>query len=246
MTDKRVSRSALVFACLFGLVLSGCAEMKYYRPLKPAYKRSIKKMAVVSTMGNTFYAAKKGTYAFTTEAADFDFSDFGIDGKLEERAVQYMQEHSTIPALARPDLREGLDGAFDYKWNMEKALQQAGPVLKDLREQGIDALLVISRGRLPYGGGPVKPQGYGLFIKMVLYGALSTADVYLLPKFTVIDTHSEKVVIDQIDLFKEDIDIKRWYTSFSDYPQDEQQAMKDKLNKLVDEDVAKLFKQCNL
>jgi len=244
MADKPMSRFALVFACLFSVVISGCAEIKYGRPLTPAYKRSIKKMAVVSTMGDTFKAMKSGTYGVTSAVIAYDFSDFGMDDKLEEAVSRYLQGQSAIQALARPDLREGLNGAFDYDWNSEKAIEQAGPYLKDLREQGIDALLVISQGKQLYGSGLMRRTGYGLFVSMVLFGAASAEDVYLVPKFTLMDTHSEKVILDRFDILKEYIKISKWQTSFSDYSQDEQRAMKDALIKLIDEDTIASLKTC--
>jgi hypothetical protein len=195
-------------------------------------------------MGNTFYGVKIGTTVFNNEHFDEDFSEFALDKRIEASAAKYFQSRSGITVSIIPDLKEEFRGAFGYKSNPEKSLERLKPILKKLKEEDIDAVLIISPETIEFEDTPVFISGYGLAVRSFLM--ICCAKVYFLPNFVLLDTSTQEMVFNGSWWGgQKEIKFSKWQKSFQKFTIAEQETIKDFLNKIANLDIPNFLERNN-
>jgi hypothetical protein len=228
-------------AILVVSMLSGCATLG--QPLKPSYKESIKNIAVVAVMGNSFYGVKVGTTVFNNDQFEEDFSDFDMDEKIEKSVSKYIKQYSGINTIIRSDLRGELGRLFGYKAQIKKPLEYLGLTLENLKAEGIDAVLIISPSENVYNDTTISINGYGLVVETFLM--MWRAQAYFISNITLVDTSMRKIIFDKFYQWLKPINFSKWKGSFSDLIPTEQEAIRGFFNNTIDSEIPKYLKKSN-
>ncbi|MCZ8014346.1 MAG: hypothetical protein O9274_01495 [Limnobacter sp.] len=137
-----VSKYTVVFLCI---VLSGCAGM--IRSVDQEQVESIRKVAVVSQLGNTFIGSLTATTVFGNKGYKVDASGWQVDRAITAAAVEAIQRggRSALSLQSNAKLPE---------------------LLKEATNNGADTLFLVTPAG--YSNQPDFPPGYGFHRRVFL------------------------------------------------------------------------------
>ena len=234
-------KKLVIFLTLGSFLLSGCATIG--QPLDLTYKQSIKKVVIISTMGDEFRSTKIGTTVFNNAYVKEDFSDFDINGKIEKSIADYLKVSSGFDSAGRPDLREEFKDSFGYWSNHKKSIERLDSILNALKVEGVDAIMVISPADYVYPNTGIKLKNYGLVVRTFLL--IWMAEAYFKAYITFIDISSREVVFWKYFSRTKEIKFSKWQKSFSELRPEEQEAIKNFFNNVITEDIPKFLQKFN-
>lgn len=223
------------------LILSGCATLG--KPLSIEYKRSIRNLAIVSVMGDSFELNKIGTTVFNNEHYKDNSSNLAADSKIEISLEKYLKSSSSFNTLIMSDLREEFRGAFGYQSKPKQSLERLRGRLKKIKSEGIDAVLIVSPDFSTFEDSPVTVVGYGICVRTFLM--MWYAKTYFISRFTLVDTATQEIVFERTWWWWKDIKFSKWQRSFSELTATEQEEIKGFLNNVIDSDIPKFIKRFN-
>lgn len=139
--------------------LSGCGIL-YNRPLKPAELESVRNVAVVSVVGNTFRGVSVGTTVFNNSGFRADVSGWNVDGMLTAAALERLSKSAKMSF--RPIPREEVPTGMRWGADLRDRLYQWAA------KNGFDMMFII----VPfYNSEGMLPEGYGLYERSFLGSA---------------------------------------------------------------------------
>lgn len=234
-------------------VLVGCGSMnehldeqeKVFQPLRPQFKQSTKKIAVVSDMGDLFKGEYAGTAGIGRKSFIYDFSQYDTDTKIEEKIVNRLTTNSGLNAVARPDLRFSINvNPKDMTHN--NLMKQLAPLLEQLKSEDIDTAVVVT----PWIAGNqgfkmVSGYGYGHGFDLNSDNTEDPPQVFFYSRINVVDVDKNKLILDSHFNRLYPINIEKWNTTFEDYPSEEQEQMKNLILKTINEELAGYLEKMN-
>jgi hypothetical protein len=189
MTGKRKERRSLA-AYLALLLCTACAAIG----TAPPTLREFKTIGIVSAIGDTLTVTKAGLTGFKDDEQSFPIEPWGVDDLIVSRANELLNRHFQVQPVT-------------YKRTAFAAPEQDHPVvvvnllrddpIQDLirtqaTPQGLDAYVVVTKAKSPYGSRGRKVTGIGIINNAGLLNAYT--QVHALYVIKVIDGHSFKVI----------------------------------------------------
>lgn len=196
---KGTSGLSLMFALMLSALLTGCATVP--RAVRPDQAQTIKKVAVVSILGDDFGISKFGFTIFQGSYTAAQAPEWRMDACAEQAARQDIQSLSSYAVADISEARNEVLAATAKDGNSGRRMKEpdCSSLLKSFKAKyGVDALIVISHGKsefFPLTTRTVAVSGNGIAreIEMVGLGAgrialhsTVTVDIY--------DTQSEKIL----------------------------------------------------
>jgi hypothetical protein len=172
------------------LLCSACAAIG----TTPPTLREFKTIGIVSAIGDTLTVTKAGLTGLRNDDQSFQIEPWGIDDLIISRANEMLNRHFQVQPVT-------------YKHAAFAALEQDDPVvvvnllrddpIKDLirtqvTPQGLDAYVVVTKAKSPYGSHGRKVTGIGVINNSALLNAYT--QVHALYVVRVIDGHSFKLI----------------------------------------------------
>jgi hypothetical protein len=242
-----------IFYVLTAAALVGCGSMnehldeqaKVFQPLTPQFKQSTKEIAVVSDMGDLFKGEFAGTAGIGRKSFIYDFSQYDIDTKIEEKIVNRLTTNSGLNAIARPDLRFSIN-VNPRNMTHKNLLKKLAPMLEQLKSENIDTAVVVT----PWIAGKqgfkmVLGYGYGHGFDLNSDYTKDPPQVFFYSHINVVDVDKNKLILDSHFNRLYPINIEKWHTSFEDYSSEEQQQMINLILKTVNEELAGYLEKMN-
>jgi hypothetical protein len=195
MTGKRKERLPSLAAYLALLLCSACAAIA----TAPPPLREFKTIGIISAVGDTLTFTKAGLTGFKDVEQSFPIEPWGIDDLIISRANELLSRHFSV----RP---------VTYKRAAFATVEQDPPVVtpvvilnrlrgdgsitdlvrENATPQSLDAYVVVTKVRSPYGNRGRKVTGIGI---LNTAGLLDTYNqVHTLYVIRVIDGHSFKMI----------------------------------------------------
>ena len=201
VTSKHPTRGQCLPKVIGGMVagslavlLTGCATVPL--SLKPEQAQAIRKVAVVSVLGDEFDWKDWALLVWNNQRGTHQVAEWGIDASAEQAARRAIGEMSSYSIANVPELRGELLSVTKEEIGRGRRLKEpdAAPLLRRLGEKyGVDALVVISRGKLqrfPFSNRSVWVAGNGIAREMTMAN-LGAGRIALYSTVTV-DVYSAK------------------------------------------------------
>jgi hypothetical protein len=161
------------------LLLCGCAPSM----VAPEKMQGIRRVAVISAIGDKFTVKKVGFTVFGNDQKDFPIDAWGIDPFVVGKVRSVLAGHFEVRPFAYQR------AAFDTTGNNFDKIADA--VRAQARSTDIDAYIVVSKGFSQYAGTNQSVHGLGI----LEHSALGTGVwVHALYWITVVDGHTFAVV----------------------------------------------------
>lgn len=249
MSIRRNKLFLKITLVLVAIIILGCGSLneqaKVFQPLTPKSKQGMKKIAVVSDMGNIFKGEFAGTAGLGRKSFTYDFSQYDIDTKIEEKIADRLTTNSGLNADTRGDLRFSINvNPRDMSHN--NLLKQLSPMLQKLKSENIDTVVVVTPW-IAGGKGFEMILGYGYGQGFELNNDYSTdsPQVFFYSRINVVNVAKNKLILDSYLNRAYPIKIDKWHSTFEDYSPEEQQQMKNLILKTVDEELAGYLEKMN-
>ena len=167
-------------SCLLAvLLLCGCAPTT----VAPEQMQSIRRVAMISAIGDKFTVKKVGLTVFGNEQQDFPIDSWGIDPFVINKVRSVLAGRFEVRPFAYQR------AAFDTTGNNFSKIADA--VRAQATSKDNDAYIVVSKGASQYGGTNQSVYGIGI----LEHSALGTGVwIYALYWITVVDGHNFTVV----------------------------------------------------
>jgi len=253
MANRRNRLFLKITSVLIATFLLGCGSLneyldekaKVFQPLTPKSKQGMKKIAVVSDMGNIFKGEFAGTAGLGKKSFTYDFSQYDIDTKIEEKIVDRLTKNSGLNASARADLRFSIN-VNPRDMSHKNLLKQLSPMLQKLKSENVDTAVVVT----PWIAGNqgfkmVSGYGYGQGFDLNGDYTKDPPQVFFYSRINVVDVTKNKLILDSHFNRMYPINIEKWHSTFEDYSPEEQQQMKDLILKTADEELAGYLEKMN-
>jgi hypothetical protein len=166
---------------LAALLLGGCAGVPGV-PLTDM--RSIKRVAVISLVGDKFTVQKISLNPFDSNPKPLPIAAWGIDPFVVKKVGSVLARRFEV----RPLAYQPVEGANDV------AVKVAEGVRNQSGQTDIDAYIVVTRGLFEEGYGYTRKRYSGLGIVEHLVAFKPRVDLYVLYDITVVDGHDLSVV----------------------------------------------------
>jgi hypothetical protein len=166
---------------LVALLLCGCAGVPGV-PLTDM--RSIKRVAVISLVGDKFTVQKISLNPFDSKPKPMPIAAWGIDQLVVKKVSSVLARRFEVRPLAYQPVEDANDVAVKVA---EGVRNQSG-------QTDIDAYIVVTRGLFEEGYGYTRKRYFGLGIVEHLVAFKPRVDLYVLYDITVVDGHDLSVV----------------------------------------------------
>jgi hypothetical protein len=166
---------------LAALLLGGCAGLPGV-PLTDM--RSIKRVAVISLVGDKFTVKKISLNPFDSNPKPMPIAAWGIDQFVIKKVSSVLARRFEVRPLAYQPIEDANDVAVKVA---EGVRNQSG-------QTDIDAYIVVTRGMFEEGYGHTRKRYFGLGIVEHLAAFKRKVDLYVLYDITVVDGHDLSVV----------------------------------------------------
>ena len=163
------------------LLLGGCAGVPGV-PLTDM--RSIKRVAVISLVGDKFTVQKISLNPFDSKPKPMPIAAWGIDQLVVKKVSSVLARRFEVRPLAYQPVEDANDVAVKVA---EGVRNQSG-------QTDIDAYIVVTRGLFEEGYGYTRKRYFGLGIVEHLVAFKPRVDLYVLYDITVVDGHDLSVV----------------------------------------------------
>jgi hypothetical protein len=166
--------------CLLAFLLAACATA----PVEPSQIASLKRVAIVSALGDRFTVKKPGITVFNNDERSFPTDAWGIDDavvntirgvvgkRFEVRPVTYQRSAFFVADNSGPSV--------------------ADAVRKSFTAQDIDAYIVVTKGSSRLGDSNIIVSGLGILEGDTLL--MHSTNVYAIYWITVVDGHRFTVI----------------------------------------------------
>lgn len=178
--------------------MSGCATPP--KPLSIELSSQIKRVAVVSTVGDTFTRKYTGITVFGNEMEGKDISDWGIDQKYEEqigaeitkgRSISVVKSVSSKSEFAHLNDSKGFwSGSAGPNWDAVETAVKAR-----CSAESLDALFVLAKSTTPdfLAGTNQSFGGAGIYVRRTPIGS-NTSVMHLISNLALLDCRTGKVL----------------------------------------------------
>jgi hypothetical protein len=164
------------------LSLCACAPMT----VAPTQSQTIKRVAVMSAIGDKFTVKKVGLTVFGNDQKDFPIESWGIDDFVVGKLRGLLSARFDV----RPVTYQ--KSAFNTTGNNFKNVAEA--VKAQATSADIDAYVVVTKGFSQYGGSNQTLQGLGIVNGAAAALTSETVHLYALYWMTVVDGHQFTVI----------------------------------------------------
>lgn len=177
----------LAMVLLFG---SGCVPKA--TGIAPKEMAHIRRVAVVSLLGNELHQLHSGTTLFTDRSTHFPVPSWDIDSFVTGLAAERLRRCRGIEFVALPEHAVTLESIYGSVTNKDSETFSLNHVKEPLTAlsttYGIDAYIIIVR-RSVGGIGPMPIHGYCLYGRSLL-GKMVSLSVFVCADLRVIDARS--------------------------------------------------------
>jgi hypothetical protein len=249
MSNRRSKLFLKITLVLIATIILGCGslneQVKVFQPLTPKSKKAMKKIAVVSDMGISFKGEFAGTAGLGRKSFRYNFSQYDIDTKIEEKIADRLTTNSGLNADTRADMRFSIN-VNPRDMSHQNLLKQLSPMLQQLKSENIDTAVVVTPW-IAGGEGFEMISGYGYGQGFDLNNDYSTdsPQVFFFSRINVVNVAKNKLILDSYLNRTYPIKIDKWHSTFEDYSPEEQQQMRDLILKTVDEELAGYLEKMN-
>lgn len=204
--------------------LVGCAATGIKRPVSDQDLAKVKKVAVVSLLGNSFNGIHIGFTVFNNSRYTADVTDWKVDGMVSEQALSML---TTTKRFSVSSLELGSDVAAFYTDRKPDSTAVNYKKLLALAAAGNHDTVVLVR-RAQYDNAPFHVGGYGLFDRSGLYVGRC---VYSLFVVEVIDVATEAQLAWEwgYPCLHGDEDVIPWKVNFDQYSLEEKRLIRARL-----------------
>jgi hypothetical protein len=190
MRGRRKERRLLPAACLAVLLCSACATIGTQQPAL----REFKTIGIVSAIGDTLTVTKAGLTGFKDNEQSFPVDAWGVDDLVISRASEMLSRHfQVLPVTYRRASFATLE--YDHPVVVVNLLRDDAAkelIRTQVTPQGLDAYVVVTKAKSPYGSHGRKVTGIGVINNSALLNAYT--QVHALYVVRVIDGHSFKLI----------------------------------------------------
>ncbi len=229
------------------LLFTGCATVPMTVPSEKI--NAIKRVAVVSLLGDEIHFRKIGTTVFTNVDKKYSVQEWGIDQYIENLVKNELKNNENFQLVEinfdkekLKDIYKSTDripyADYDFKY-VDKYLQDIAT------SKQVDALILIAETSSEIPGTPQYIRGYALYNRTFLFLKVETK-IYLNSVIEVVDLQTLKPFARQALFFSEKVDNSYWQEDIAKLNADQISFIKNTIINKLNEKVPLAIKHFNL
>lgn len=229
------------------LLLTGCATVP--KTVTPENINAIKRVAVVSLLGDEIHFRKIGTTVFTNVDKKFSVQEWGIDQHIENLVKNEFKNNKSIQLVEINFDKEKLKDIYKSTNRIPYAdydLKYVDKYLHDVAtSEQVDALILIAETSIEIPNTPQYVRGYALYNRTFLFLKFITK-IYLVSAIEVVDLQTLKPFARQSLFFAEKVDNSYWQEDIAKLNADQISFIKNTIINKLNDKVPLAIKTFNL